>query len=69
MRAVPVGVLLTAQEAKEIGNLLLKARAAMLVNGRYHRSGIGMSALMTQCNRSARKLLGSFKTNTANGKR
>jgi hypothetical protein len=68
---MPAGVLLTAQEAKEIGNLLLKARAAMLVNGRYHHSGIGMSAdaFRTQCNRSARKLLGSSKTSTANGKR
>jgi hypothetical protein len=66
---MPAGVLLTAQEAKEIGNLLLRARAA-LVNGRYHHSGIGMSAdALAQCNRSARKLLASSKTNIANGKR
>jgi hypothetical protein len=74
MRAMPAGVLLTAQEAKEIGNLLLRARGAlattgakMTVNGRYPRSGVGI--LRDQCNRSARKILGSAKTNIANGKR
>jgi len=66
MRAMPAGVLLTAQEAEEIGNLLLGARGAILaVNGRYHRSGQGFRKLGDQCNRSARKLLGSSKTNTA----
>jgi hypothetical protein len=67
---MPAGVLLTAQEVKEIGNLLLRASGAiLLVNGRYHRSGVGFRKLTDQCNRSARKLLGSSKTNTANGKR
>jgi hypothetical protein len=74
MRAMPAGVLLTAQEAREVGNLLLRARSAlavtgarMTVNGRYHRSSVGL--LRDQCNRSARRLLGSSKTNIANGKR